>query len=154
MKKQSGFTLIEVMISMAIFAGTVGAFAGYYATSSRLNESNRNLTRAMTDARTVLEEIRNTVQSNGLAAVTATDWTAWAATSANGIVNPAAGQPGLDNEAVRVFYVAPPAPAPPAAPGAAPAGPPDPLNVTVRVEWTERNRARWIDVDTILTRRL
>lgn len=150
MRKQGGFTLVEVMVTLVLFAGTMAAFAGVYAATARLRESSRNLTQAMNDGRIVLEGIRDTSTGGGLAAVTGTDWTAWA--PANGLVNPVTGQTWLENEVVRVFYIASPPP-PPAVPGPPPAGPPDPLTITVRIEWTERNRVRWADVSTLMTRR-
>lgn len=147
----TGFTLIEVMVSMLIFATSMTAAFTLYTTISRLDDSNRNLTQALNDGRIVMEAIRNTAQANGLAAVTATNWTAWAAVPANGVVNPATHQPWLPNEVIRVFYSTAPA-AFPAVPGPAPVPLPDPLGITVRVEWQEENRAgdvnrqRWINV--------
>ena len=50
-----GFTLIEVMIAVLIFAGTVAVFAKFYRTLGWMNESSQDLTQAMNDAHVVLE---------------------------------------------------------------------------------------------------
>ncbi len=129
-----GFTLIEVMMSMVIFAGAMAAFFGFYLTTARLNESSRNLTQAMNDARVILEAIRNTAQSGGL-------------TGGNGVtgVYPAGnnmagafGLTSLQNENVRATYTNPAA---------------DPLPVTLQVSWDEWRRSRSISLDTLVTRR-
>ena len=123
-----GFTLIEVVMTIGIFAITTVALIGFYITVSVLNESSRNVTRAMADARAVLEGIRNS-SASGLAAVTGTNWTSWAMNN---------NLDSLDQEAVSVAYANPAA---------------DPLNVTVRVNWSERGRARTAVVNTLVTRR-
>lgn len=134
MKKRRGFTLVEVMISMAIFAGTLAAFAGVCVTMARLSESSRNLTQAMNDGRVVLEAMRDTAQSGGL-------------TGASGVtgVYPqgnnlavALGLNSLQNETIRATYSGV-----------------DPLQVTLSMDWDEgvHNRDP-ITVETLITRRL
>ncbi len=148
--KRSGFTLIEVMISMAVFAGTMAAFAGVYVTTARLNESGRNLNQAMNDARVVLEEIRDTAQSGGSVAGVPTLF------PAGNIILPApATLPGIAawslpagaGETISVSYADP-----------YPGGPTnlaaDPLPVTVSVTWTEGGHSgRTTSVSTMVTRR-
>ncbi len=112
-----GFTLIEVLMTIGIFVITTVALIELYLSVTALNESNRNMTRAMADVKAVLEGIRNT-STGGLAAVTGTNWTTWATN--NGLTT-------LPNEAMTVAYVNPAA---------------DPLDVTVTINWTERGRAR------------
>lgn len=122
-----GFTLMEVMVTMMVFAAVMVGLAGFFLGTSGLSESSRHLTQAMADGRGVMEQMRNICQSNGLATVTATNWTAWAA--ANGLTS-------LTNEAVTVTYVNPVA---------------DPLSVAVLVSWQERRRARSATLNTLLT---
>lgn len=129
----TGFTLIEVMISMAIFAGTLAAFAGVYATTTRLNESGRNLTQAMNDARVVMEAIRDTAQSGGL-------------TGASGVTGvypqgnnlaAALGLNSLQNETIRATYSGV-----------------DPLQVTLQIDWDQGVHSRDpITMETLITRR-
>ena len=147
--KRSGFTLIEVMISMAIFAGTLAAFAGVYVTTARLNESSRNLTQAMNDARVVLEAIRDIAQSGGSVAVVPTFF------PAGNIILPApATLPGIAawslpagaGETISVSYADP-------ATGLINLAA-DPLPVTVSVTWTEGGHpGRTTSVNTMVTRR-
>lgn len=128
MKRSEGFTLIEVMISMMVFAIAIAALAGFYIGTARLGESGRNLTQAMNDVRVVAEAMRD-LSTGGLAVVTATDWTAWA--QANGLRS-------LQNETVTVTYGNPAA---------------DPLQVSVQVAWQEGARPRSASMDTLVTRR-
>lgn len=123
-----GFTLIEVVVTMLVFAVASVALAGFYVGAARLGESSRNLSRALNDVRAVAEAIRD-ASASGLATVTATNWTNWAAQN---------GLTGLPNEAVTVTYVNPGA---------------DPLQATVQVSWQEAGRARSASVDTLVTRR-
>jgi prepilin-type N-terminal cleavage/methylation domain-containing protein len=123
-----GFTLVEIMMSMLVFAISMIALAGFYISTARLNESSRNLTQAINDARVVSEAIRDT-STAGLAAVTATNWTNWA--TANSLTS-------LSNEAIAVTY------------GALNA---DPLQVQIRVNWLERGRAKTTAIDTLVTQR-
>ena len=123
-----GFTLIELMMAVMIFTIAVVSLMGVYMAIAQLNESNRNLTRAVADTRIVLEAIRQT-SSGGLSAVTGTNWTTWA--SANGLT-------ALQNESTTVTYVDSAA---------------DPLSVTVQINWSERGRARSTLINTLVTRR-
>jgi prepilin-type N-terminal cleavage/methylation domain-containing protein len=126
--RRSGFTMIEVMVAMTVFVIAIVALMGVYLGIAALSESSRNLTQAMADARVVLEGLRDT-SGGGLAAVTGTDWTAWAEN--NGLTS-------LRDEAVTVTYADPAA---------------DPLSVTIQVTWEERQRARAATLNTLVTRR-
>lgn len=123
-----GFTLVEICMTIVIFAISMVALLGFYLGTARINESGRNLTQAMNDARVVMEAIRD-ASAGGVAAVTATNWTDWA--QANGLTS-------LGNEQIVVTT------------GAVNA---DPIQVNVRVNWLERGRARTTAVDTLVTQR-
>jgi type II secretory pathway pseudopilin PulG len=67
-----GLTLVEILISISIFAIGMIAVAGIYASVGGLGESGYSLTQAMNDARVVLEEMRRTADAYGLNNVTVT----------------------------------------------------------------------------------
>lgn len=123
-----GFTLIEVLITMIVFATAILSLMGVYGNLAALRETGRNINQAMADAGSVLEMIRENAGS-GLATVTATDWTTWAQN--NSLTS-------LSDEAVTVSYQDVAA---------------DPLNVTVQVAWTERGRARSATLQSFITKR-
>ena len=135
MRRNGGFTLVEVMISMLLFAASLAAFTAFYASTARLNESSRNLTRAMNDARVVMEAIRDTAQASGL-------------TGSGGVVTlypqgsnlgVGFGLTSLRNEWVSTVYSNPSA---------------DPLPVTVQVTWQEAaGHSRSASLDSLVTRR-
>ena len=50
-----GFTFIELMVAMMIFTIAIVSLMAVYTGVVQLNESNRNMTRAVADARVVLE---------------------------------------------------------------------------------------------------
>lgn len=147
MVRRRGFTLVEVMVSMAVFTGTMGAFAAYYATSAQLKENGRNTIQALTDGRTVLEAIRNIAQAGGLiggGGVTVLF-------PEGDIVLPApVALPGiaawtLSGEVVSVSYADP-------VTGVSVLTA-DPLPVTVTVAWTDRGHPRAVSLRTLMTRR-
>ena len=126
--RAAGFTLMEILFAMVIFAVAAAGMSRFFMGAQHLSEGSRNLTRAMEDARIVTEAIRN-ASAVGLAGVTGTNWTQWAAQ--NGLTT-------LPNQAVTVTYANPNA---------------DPLSVTVQVSWLERNHARNATVRTLVTQR-
>ena len=136
-KAKRGFTLIEVMLTMALFAITAIAFVTLFVSIGALNESSRNSSRAMADARIVLEQMRQVANANGLATVVANY-------PNNSNVAPLLGIVSLTNEVIRVNYANVAA---------------DPLSVALTVEWRERNRQRSAAngnapvINTLLTRR-
>ena len=134
--RSRGFTLVEVLMAMVIFAGCLGTFMLFYAAMGRLAESSRNLIQAMTDVRTVLEAMRNTAQSGGLTGASGVTGTYLAGQN----LAPAFRFVALRNETVTATYTNPGA---------------DPLPVSVAVDWDEAGGANRdpIRVDTLLTRR-
>lgn len=124
-----GFTLVEVVIAAAIFAVAAVALMAGFLSGLMLVESGRTMATAAADARTVLEEMRRQ-SGSGLAAVTQVNWPTWARDTG--------GLTSLENERVSVSYRNPAA---------------DPLEATVTVNWTERNRARSSSFTGLVTRR-
>ena len=146
MSRRRGFTLIEVMISMAIFATSVTAAFVLYTVIGRMDDSSRHLTQAMNDGRLVMEAIRNRAQANGLGAPSGV--TAFYPAGAN-LMAPGGrfaelglGPPPrvemLPVETITVTYAGG-----------------DPLQVTVRVSWSEEGRLplRFIELQTLMTTR-
>ena len=143
---QRGFTLIELVIGIAVLItallGLLGVFVGIYA----LNESSRNLTIATHLADRVMEEIRNSdfateIQPNAQQPTDA-GWAAWAV--AHNIILTDAS---ITNATVDID--------PPFEAGDPPwSTTDDPLHMQVRVNWVERGpRNRVTFVDTLVTQR-
>lgn len=127
-RRAGGFTLIEVVISTLVLAVGVVALLSAFLSGLLLVESGRNMATAAADARTVFEEMRQT-SAGGLAPVAARNWGTWSR---------GAGLTGLTNEAIAVQFQNPAA---------------DPLETTVTVTWTERNRNRSARFTGLVTRR-
>ena len=123
-----GFTLVEVMMAMLVFVTAVVVLLGVYIGVASLRETSRNTGQAMADARAVLEAMRDK-SATSLATVTGTDWTDWADT--NGLTS-------LNSEVVTVTYENALA---------------DPLDVTVQIDWQERQRDRTATINTLVTKR-
>lgn len=123
-----GFTLVEVVVTAAIFAVAAVALMAGFLSGLILVESGRTMATAAADARTVFEEMRRQ-SGSGLFAVTQVNWPAWSLLS---------GLNQLENETISVRYRNPAA---------------DPLEATVTVNWMERNRARSASFTGLVTRR-
>ncbi len=142
--KNRGFTLVEVMVSMLIFATSMTAASVLYTTIERMGDSGRHLTQAVNDGRIVMEAIRNRVQSNGLGGANGVTgfYPAGVNLMAPGGRFAELGPPRLEmlpGETITVAY-----------------GVGDPLSVTVTVTWVEGGRVltpRFINLDTMLTSR-
>jgi len=123
-----GLTLMEVLITLTVFVTAILGLLAVYGNLAVMRETGRNLNQAMSDARTVLEGMRQS-SGSGLSSVTGTDWGTWAQQK---------NLTSLSAEAVTVSY------------GNVNA---DPLNVTVSVAWTERGRARSATLQSFITQR-
>ena len=135
-----GFTLVEVMISMAVLAVTILGVLMMLMAAEALSEDSKNLTQAVEDARSIMERIRKDVETNADMATFVTnypeslyeDWVTDQQAAATEFVN-------LDGEAVDVTL--------------GDAGD-DPLDVTVTVSWNARGgRARSTMLQTQITNR-
>lgn len=138
--QRAGFTLVELLISAAVFSAVIVALLGAFVAAAAVAEESRQLTQAVQDARTVLERIRDDVQAS-------TDITTFASASPPVTYSTwvsdqqAAGTEftALTGETVTVAY------------GAAGS---DPLDVTVTVDWEGRGgRARSTTLHTQMTLR-
>lgn len=147
MHSRRGFTLIELVIGIAVLItallGLLGVFVGIHA----LNESARNQTIATHLADRVMEEIRNSdfateIQPNAQAATDA-NWVAWAAAH-----NLSLTDANLTNVSVDFD---------PPFEGGEPetwSTTADPLRIQVRVNWVERGgRNRVTYVESLVTKR-
>ncbi|MFH1777912.1 MAG: prepilin-type N-terminal cleavage/methylation domain-containing protein [Candidatus Omnitrophota bacterium] len=123
----NAFTLIELMIACTIMIITIVGIFGVYQNCGVLNESARNLTVAINDARIVLERMKTLVESS-LSNVTGQDWTVWAASN---------GCNTLNSEQINVSYNSITS---------------DPIQVTLTVTWQELSgRNRNYSISTLLT---
>lgn len=123
-----GFTLVEVMVATVIVAVGIVALLSAFLSGLLLVESSRNMTAAGADSRSVFEEMRRLAQAD-LSQVTARDWAGWSRQ---------AGLSSLTNETIGVRFRNPAA---------------DPLEATVTVSWSEKNRNRSSSFTTLITRR-
>ena len=73
MDKKS-FTLSELLLAVAILAMSLGAILLALVQCFLLNEANRNLTRALTHAEYILEDIKNTNFENIKTKIENGDW--------------------------------------------------------------------------------
>ncbi|MBI3318309.1 MAG: type II secretion system protein [Candidatus Omnitrophica bacterium] len=127
-RTKKGFTLIEATVAaLLVGIGIVGLMAAF-ASGLILLESSHNMAVASSDARSVFEEMRRSAGS-GLNPVVTKNWTAWA--QGNGLTT-------LTNEQITVAFENPNA---------------DPVQATVTVRWSERNRNRQANFVGLVTRR-
>ena len=126
--KKDGFTLVEIMISVAILLGAILIMISLFAHYLVLIELSKNTTVALNDAQAVLEQIRNTDPAFSIPA----------AYPHGSNQAPLLGPTKLDNETIVVTYVNTNA---------------DPLDVTVTVTWQDRGRNRSETLTTLMTDR-
>ena len=125
---QKGMTLVEVLVATFVIVVAVVALMAGFLSGLLLVESGKNMAVAAADARAVFEEMRR-LSASGLPSVAGRNWTTW---SRN------AGLTGLTNENVTVNFRNPAA---------------DPLEATVRVNWTQRDRNRSFTFTGLVTQR-
>lgn len=139
-RSSNGFTLVELMIAVLIFASAVVIMLLAFVSAEALTESSRNLTQAVEDAQTVMERIRDDLQSSAdpeafVAAFPESTYEDWVIDQQNGDTQ----FNDLTNEAVEVTY--------------GDAGE-DPLPISVEISWEERGgRQRSTVIETQMTRR-
>ncbi len=121
----SGFTLVEILITVCILSVGILSALMFYTSASRSTRLSQDMTVAVTDAGSVLEEM---VSRPSLADITATDWTAWAAAS---------GLNTLPSQTLAVVYANPAA---------------DPLHIEVTVNWIRNVRAHHVTLVTEMTK--
>ena len=135
-----GFTLIEVMIAMAVLAVTILGVLMMLMAAEALSEDSKNLTTAVEDARSIMERVRKDVETNADMSTFVTnypdssyeDWVTDQQAAGTEFVN-------LDGEAVDVTL--------------GNVGD-DPLDVTVTVSWNDRGgRVRSTTLQTQITNR-
>jgi len=134
--------VIGIAVLITALLGLLGVFVGIHA----LNESARNQTIATHHADRIMEEIRNSdfqaeIQPNAQAA-NDSNWVAWAGTHSLDLTE-------TNLSAVSVDFDPP-------FEGGEPetwSTTADPLRVQVRVNWTERSRARVTYVESLITDR-
>lgn len=132
-RQGKGFTLIELLISLTVMSIVLlGIISGYIGCIS-INEMSKSTTIATEDARKVIEQMRSYAVSS-LTNITNENWTTWAA--ANGLN-------ALDSEQITVTYFD--------NDGNGNALDDDPLEVRVSVSWQDRQRARSLNMGTLLT---
>ena len=119
-----GFTLVEITISMGIFAVAIIGVLLMLVAAQAMEQEAKNMTQAVQDARTILERIRLDVEVNANMTTFADAYPA--STYEGWVTNQQAAETefvNLQDEVVDVTF---------ANPGA------DPLDVTVEVGWTDR----------------
>ena len=127
LKDKSGLTLLELAFALAILAPILLAVIGVNLYALRAGESSRQITTAMQDAHTIIEQIRDTSEQ-GLNQVL-TEFPDTQAVS---------GFSNLTNEQATVNYNDVNA---------------DPLVTTVTVQWTDRGRSINRALTTQITQR-
>ena len=129
-KKNAGFTLIEILFTMAIGAFALLCYLGATLTITQHSEAAYEKSVAMQDALRVVEQMRNTSLTGTFPANVTTAYPNNTAV---------AGFTNLKNQAVNVSYVNTTA---------------DPLDVTVSVTWMERGvRSANAALRTLITKR-
>ena len=110
-KEQAGFTLIELMIALAVVSVLIVGFVGANTMAQKNNEEMHERTTAIQDANRAIEQIRNVSRTGAFPSSVVTAY------PDNGALT---GFNNLSDEAITVSYVSTTA---------------NPLDVTVRVTW-------------------
>jgi Tfp pilus assembly protein PilE len=127
---QKGLTLIEVLIAAAVLIVSCSLVFLLFTNCIILNESNRNLTLAVSHAQYILEEIKNTNFSSIKTSIDGGTWD-WTIATLSGHELTA-----LTNEEITTSEAG---------------TDPDLLNITVTVNWQDRGgRNRTITMQTLM----
>lgn len=135
MKKEKGFTLVELVVTTGIVAVVSLSLLAGYSACYNLSEMTKNIIIATEDAQRVASQIRS-VAASTWTMVTPTDWTSWAA--ANGCNT-------LPTEQVLVVFVDRDADGN--------ALNDDPLQADINVIWQEKGRVRTFSITELITTR-
>lgn len=124
-----GFTLVELLITVAILAFSIAGILACYTTSSRMAESSRNLTMATSHASYVLEDIRNTLFANVATNIASGYWNLTSTQLNSRLLGP------LNNESVTTTNL----------------GGTNPIDVQVVVSWNDaQGRAKTLTLRTLV----
>ena len=124
-KRNSGFTLVELMIAAYLLLVGICGVILLFINSMSSTESSWDTTTAVTTAENVLEEMQN---KNSLTEIVETDWNAWANT--NNLLS-------LPQQEIKTVYgdLAD-----------------NPLSINVIVSWQRKNGIKTISLETKLAR--
>lgn len=123
MNGRKGFTLLELICAVAILVVALVGLLSSYAGCFNLVESSTNTSIAVNEAQRIMEEMR----TRNLTNIVSEDWLAWVEDK---------GCNCLNHETINVSYI-----------GA------DPLQISVKVGWKEKERTRNVELVTLLTER-
>jgi len=127
MRRNNGFTLVELLISMTVLGIVLFALLFGYMQCFKINEMSQNTTIALEDAQKVIEQMRS-LSVNSLTDITNVDWTGWAANNACTFT--------IDNDLSKLYPQGQSA---------------DPLEICVTVKWQERGRPCEVNLSTLIT---
>lgn len=134
MRQRAGFTLIEILMAIALITVVILATGSSFQYAVNLNAFAQNKITAANDAEKTMEEVRRIANANGLtgssSAGDSTYWSSWISSQTFS---------GLPSEAVSVSF--------PAGTGT------DPLQVLVTVSWAEKKATRNFRLYSLVTQR-
>jgi len=143
-----GFSLIETVFGVGLFAVSLFAILGLIGMSLNLSEYSQNRENARNDTRRVLEGFRQQIEASAFGLDTLSgqaDWPTYVQ-STLGITL------GLNQEAVQVTFRDPAAPITPL-PTPIPSPLPDPVQIEVQISWQEEGKTSIYELATIMTKR-
>ena len=128
---KKGFTLIEVMVAIGIFAFAVFGTLALIGQSMAFGKASNNQTVAVNEAKRVLENVRRVADTSGLATVASTNFNETLSSSVlpsgTVVVTDLSGNALVNNA--------------------------DPLPVRVTVSWTQKGQTINYSMDTMVTQR-
>src|SRR3989338_1914398 len=130
-RQEKGFTFIELMLGISIFVTALFGLMYVLAQSLAMGQFSNDRTIAMNDARRGVEEIRNVADSSGLPTVVGTNWVTWANVNlANALSGETVSVTDRQGNSLPVDT--------------------DPLPVRVSISWTEKGKASFFNIDTLV----